>query len=179
VQGLNCQKISGGLTSAYSLSLSLHTGDSASLTTAGGWNWPHQGIPEHLVWGGGVSKQLRGSTPQTPGNSNTALVWLNRCTIALFVQCNVKKMRQDSRLNSHVETDNVLVSMYLYLYLYLYSYQWDLILSNNFATLLLRMSRVLSIAIYRCRLEINVRSLCFNNEMNGRYKHAAEFIGGW
>jgi hypothetical protein len=35
VQGLNCQKISGGLTSAYSLSLSLHTGDSASLTTAG------------------------------------------------------------------------------------------------------------------------------------------------
>jgi hypothetical protein len=35
-QGLNCQKISGGLTSAYSLSLSLHTGNSASLTTAGG-----------------------------------------------------------------------------------------------------------------------------------------------
>jgi hypothetical protein len=34
-QGLNCQKISGGLTSACSLSLSLHTGDSASLTTAG------------------------------------------------------------------------------------------------------------------------------------------------
>jgi hypothetical protein len=37
MQGLNCQKISGGgLTSAYSLSLSLHTGNSASLTTAGG-----------------------------------------------------------------------------------------------------------------------------------------------
>jgi hypothetical protein len=36
MQGLNCQKISGGLTSAYSLSLPLHTGDSASLTTAGG-----------------------------------------------------------------------------------------------------------------------------------------------
>jgi hypothetical protein len=35
-QGLNCQKISGGLTPAYSLSLPLHTCDSASLTTAGG-----------------------------------------------------------------------------------------------------------------------------------------------
>jgi hypothetical protein len=34
-QGLNCQKISGGLTSAYSLSFLLHTGDSASLTTGG------------------------------------------------------------------------------------------------------------------------------------------------
>jgi hypothetical protein len=69
-QGLNCQV--GGLTSAYSLSL--HTGDSSSLTTAGGLKLTPQGIPEHLVGGGGgggVSKQLGGST--LPGNSNTAL----------------------------------------------------------------------------------------------------------
>jgi hypothetical protein len=63
-QGLNCQKISGGLTSAYSLSLSLHTGDSASLTTAGGWNWPLQGIPRQLVWG--VEQTSGGLTPQPP-----------------------------------------------------------------------------------------------------------------
>jgi hypothetical protein len=60
-QGLNCHKISGGLTSAYSLSLSLHTGNSALLTTAGVETDP-QGIHAgHLVWG--LSKQLRGSTP--------------------------------------------------------------------------------------------------------------------
>jgi hypothetical protein len=51
-QGLNSQKISGGLTSAYSLSLSLHTGNSASLTTAGGLKLTPQSIPGHLVWGG-------------------------------------------------------------------------------------------------------------------------------
>jgi hypothetical protein len=31
-----------------------------------------QGIPGHLVWGGGLSKQLGGGlNPPTPGNSNT------------------------------------------------------------------------------------------------------------
>jgi hypothetical protein len=55
IQVLNCQKISGGLT--------LHTGDSASLTTAGVETDP-QGIPGHLVWG--VKKTTGGSTPQPP-----------------------------------------------------------------------------------------------------------------
>jgi hypothetical protein len=68
--GFELSKNKWGLTSAYSLSLSLHTGDSASLTTAGVETDP-QGIPGHLVWG--LSKQLGGSTPQppTPVNSNT------------------------------------------------------------------------------------------------------------
>jgi hypothetical protein len=53
-QGLNCQKISGGLTSAYSLSLSLHTGNSASLTTAGGLKLtPPPGYPRASCLGGG------------------------------------------------------------------------------------------------------------------------------
>jgi hypothetical protein len=69
-QGLNCQKISGGLTSAYSLSLSLHTRDSASLTTAGVETDP-QGISGHLVWGG-VEQTTGGfNPPNPPGNSNT------------------------------------------------------------------------------------------------------------
>jgi hypothetical protein len=61
-QGLNCQKISGGLTSAYSLSL--HTGDSASLTTAGGLKLTPQGIPGHLVWG--VKQTTGGFNAPTP-----------------------------------------------------------------------------------------------------------------
>jgi hypothetical protein len=67
IQGLNCQKLSGGLTSAYSLSLSLHTGDSASLTTAGVETDP-QGIPGHLVCGGGggVKQTTGGVQPPTP-----------------------------------------------------------------------------------------------------------------
>jgi hypothetical protein len=67
MQGLNCQKISGGgLTSAYSLSLSLHTGNSASLTTAGGLKLtPPPGYPRASCLGG-LSKQLGGSTPQPP-----------------------------------------------------------------------------------------------------------------
>jgi hypothetical protein len=50
--------------SVYSSSLSLHTGDSASLTTAGVETDP----PGHLVWGGGLSKQLGVQPPaiQTP-----------------------------------------------------------------------------------------------------------------
>jgi hypothetical protein len=60
-QGLNCQKISGGLTSAYSLSLPLHTGDSASSTTAGVETDPPRAS---CLGGGGLSKQLGGSTPQ-------------------------------------------------------------------------------------------------------------------
>jgi hypothetical protein len=58
-----------GLTFAYSLSLSLHTGDSASLTTAGGLKLTPQGIPGHLVWG--VKQTTGGFNPQPPGNSNT------------------------------------------------------------------------------------------------------------
>jgi hypothetical protein len=50
--------------SRHAYSLSLHTGDSISLTTAGVETDP-QGIPGHLVWG--LSKQMGGSTP---GNSN-------------------------------------------------------------------------------------------------------------
>jgi hypothetical protein len=72
-QGLNCQKISGGgLTSAYSLSVSLHTGNSASLTTAGGVETDPPGYPRASCLGG-LSKQLGGggSTPNPPGNSNT------------------------------------------------------------------------------------------------------------
>jgi hypothetical protein len=51
--GFELSKNKWGLTSAYSVSLSLHTGDSASLTTAGGLKLTPQGIPGHLVWGGG------------------------------------------------------------------------------------------------------------------------------
>jgi hypothetical protein len=75
----------GGLTSAYSLSLPLHTGDSASLTTAGGGveTDPAQGIPGHHVWG--VGQTTGGSTPQPPGNSNTGV-----CTRARFPACVLK-----------------------------------------------------------------------------------------
>jgi hypothetical protein len=62
-----CVSESGFELSAYSLSLSLHTGDSASLTTAGVETDP-QDIPGHLVRG--LSEQL-GVQPPTPGNSNT------------------------------------------------------------------------------------------------------------
>jgi hypothetical protein len=65
----------GGLTSAYSLSMSLHTGDSASLTTAGVETDP-QGIPGHLVWG--VKQTTGWFNPQRSGNSNTAVgLWLS------------------------------------------------------------------------------------------------------
>jgi hypothetical protein len=50
----------GGLTSAYSLSLSLHTGDSASLTTAGGLKL----TPRVSCLGGGVKQTTGGSTPR-------------------------------------------------------------------------------------------------------------------
>jgi hypothetical protein len=65
-QCLNCQKISGGLTISrhpYSLSLSLHTGDSASLITAGVETDP-PGYPMQGILFGGLSKQLGGSTPR-------------------------------------------------------------------------------------------------------------------
>jgi hypothetical protein len=60
----------GGLTSTYSLSLSLHTGNSASLTTAGGLKLTPPGVSQGILFGG-LNKQLGGSTPQPPGNSNT------------------------------------------------------------------------------------------------------------
>jgi hypothetical protein len=61
--------------SAYSLSLSLHTGDSASLTTAGVETDP-LGYPRaSCLGGGGLSKQL-GVQPPTPGNSNTEFIVL-------------------------------------------------------------------------------------------------------
>jgi hypothetical protein len=65
-QCLNFKKISGVdnfTASAYSLSLSLHTGDSASLTTAGIETDP-QGIPGHLVWG--VKQTTGGVQPPNP-----------------------------------------------------------------------------------------------------------------
>jgi hypothetical protein len=62
-QGLNCQKISGGLTSAYSLSLSLHTGDSASLTTAGVETDPPRVSQGILFWG---VEQASGGGVQPP-----------------------------------------------------------------------------------------------------------------
>jgi hypothetical protein len=64
-QGLNCQKISGGLTSAYSLSLSLHTGNSASLTTAEVETDPPPGYPRASCLGR-LSKQLGVQPPQPP-----------------------------------------------------------------------------------------------------------------
>jgi hypothetical protein len=63
----------GGLTSAYSLSLSLHTGNSASLTTAGGLKLTNPGVSQGILFGG-LSKQLG---VQPPNNSNTACAQLN------------------------------------------------------------------------------------------------------
>jgi hypothetical protein len=64
--GFELSKKSGGLTSAYSLSLSLDTGNSASLTTAGGGGLKltPRGIPGHLVWG--VEQITGGFKPPTP-----------------------------------------------------------------------------------------------------------------
>jgi hypothetical protein len=64
IQGLNCQKISGGLTSAYSLSLSLHTGNSASLTTAGVETDPPPGVSQGIFFGG-VEQTTGGFNPPT------------------------------------------------------------------------------------------------------------------
>jgi hypothetical protein len=55
-------KCTGGLTSAYSLSLSLHTGDSASLTTAGGLKLTPPGYPRASCLGG-YANHWGGSTP--------------------------------------------------------------------------------------------------------------------
>jgi hypothetical protein len=41
------------------------------ISNSGGLKLTPQGIPGHLVWGGGVSKQLEGFNPQHAGNLNT------------------------------------------------------------------------------------------------------------
>jgi hypothetical protein len=69
------------LTSAYSLSLSLHTGKLRQLgiiNNGGGVETDPQVIPGHLVWGVEQTTGGGGSTPQPPGNSNTAVgsLWI-------------------------------------------------------------------------------------------------------
>jgi hypothetical protein len=73
-QGLNCQKISGGLTSAYSLSLPLHTGDSASLTTAGVETDPPR-VSQGIMFGG-VWQTTGGVQPPHPPAIQTLVVTL-------------------------------------------------------------------------------------------------------
>jgi hypothetical protein len=71
-QSLNCQKISVGLTTAYSLSLSLslHTDDSASLTTARVETDPLR-VSQGILFEGVEQTTGGGVQPPTPGNSNT------------------------------------------------------------------------------------------------------------
>jgi hypothetical protein len=57
-------ELSKNKSSAYSLSLSLHTGNSASLTTA-------KLISQGILFGGGVEQTTGGVQP--PGNSNTEI----------------------------------------------------------------------------------------------------------
>jgi hypothetical protein len=83
LQCLNCQKISGGLVtlvctaaSTYSLSLSLNTGDSASLTTAGVETDP-PGYPRaSCVWG--VKQTTGGSAPRQ---------FKHCCIVLQYVNC--------------------------------------------------------------------------------------------
>jgi hypothetical protein len=62
-EGFELSKNKRGLTSAHLLSSLLHTGDSASLTTAGVETDPSD-IPGHPVWG--VKQTTGGFNPQLP-----------------------------------------------------------------------------------------------------------------
>jgi hypothetical protein len=72
-QGLNCQKISGGIDICLFIVTVITHRQFSIINNGGGLKLTPRGIPGHLV-GGGLSKQLGGgSTPQPPppGNSNT------------------------------------------------------------------------------------------------------------
>jgi hypothetical protein len=77
IQDSNFQKISGRLTSAYSLSSSLHTGDSASLTTAGGGGVETDppGYPRASCFVGGGKQTTRGVQPPPPPAIQTLSIY--------------------------------------------------------------------------------------------------------
>jgi hypothetical protein len=68
-QGLNCQKISGVDICLFIVIVITHRRFSI-INNGGGLKLTPHGITGHLFLGG-LSKQLGGSTPQPPGNSNT------------------------------------------------------------------------------------------------------------
>jgi hypothetical protein len=78
-QGLNCQKISGGVDNCLFIVIVITHRQFSIINNGGGLKLTPPGYPRaYLVWEGGLSKQLGGSTPNPPGNSNTKhWEWLN------------------------------------------------------------------------------------------------------